>query len=104
MFDARAYPNVKEARDAGMIRLVDDAAKIGAGMLLVERDDQTVKSDRVTIRARAELAGCVELCAMSISVRMRSRYCQSDAIAWSWAEAGHWRRRANRLVTSVIRV
>lgn len=105
MYDATAYPDVKEARDAGMTRLVDDAAKIGAAMLVVERDDQTVKSDRAIIRARAELAGCAE------TLRYEHQRAHEepllaipDAVAWSWAKAGHWRQRANCLVTNVVRV
>lgn len=105
MYDAIAYPDVKEARDAGMTRLIDDIAKIGAARLVVERDDQTVRSDRAIIRARAELAGCVEtLRYVHQRAHEEPPLAIPDAVAWSWAKAGHWRQRVNCLVTNVVRL
>jgi hypothetical protein len=74
-------------------------------MLVIERDDQSEASDRLIIRERAGAAGCLD--------RMRYVHKRSheecllsipDAVAWSWAKAGHWRERVSRIVTETIRV
>lgn len=105
VYDASAYPDVKRARDTALSRLVDDAAKTGAQMLVIERDDPSEASDRVIIRERLNVAGCRdglryvhrrshEDCLLSIP----------DAVAWAWAKSGDWRLRANRIVSEVVRV
>jgi len=105
VYDASAHKDVKKARDTALSRLVDDVAKMGAQMLVIERDDQSEASDRAIIRERAGQAGC----------RDRLRYVHKrsheecllsipDAVAWSWAKAGHWRMRTDRIVSEVVRV
>ena len=46
MYDASAYCNEKAARSAAMSRMVDDSVRIGATLLVVERDDSTLAADR----------------------------------------------------------
>lgn len=103
IYDATSYSNIKHARDAAMTRLVDDAIKIGTRILVIERDDQSEASDRAIIRARADQAGCrdtlryvhkraYEECLLSIP----------DAVAWSWAKGGHWRRHVDTIVSDVV--
>jgi hypothetical protein len=60
IYDASGYARFQQARDAAMTCLVDDAAKAGTAMLVIECDDQAVSSDRAIIRARAERAGCLD--------------------------------------------
>ena len=82
----------QKATRVGLTRLVDDAAKMGAQTL--ERDDQSEASDKMIIRSRTQVAGSsdtlrylhkrpYEECVLAIP----------DAVAWSWAKGGHWRRR-----------
>lgn len=105
IYDATSYKSVKNARDAALTRLVDDAAKIGAQMLVIERDDQSEASDKMIIRSRTQVAGCgdtlrythkraYEECLLAIP----------DAAAWSWAKGGHWRRRVDGIVVEVVRL
>jgi hypothetical protein len=105
VYDASAYKDIKRARDTALSRLVDDSAKLGARMLVIERDDQSEASDRAIIRSRAEIAGCLdqlryvhkrshEECLLSIP----------DAVAWTWAKAGHWRQRVEGIVAEVVHV
>jgi hypothetical protein len=102
IYDATAHKNVKRARDAALARLVDDAAKIGAQMLVIERDDPTEASDKMIIRSRLLIAGCgdtlryghkraYEECLLAIP----------DAVAWSWAKGGQWRQRVHGIVAEV---
>lgn len=105
IYDASSHPDVRQARDAAMTRLVDDIARIGAAMLVVETDDQALASDRAIIRSRAEMAGCLETLRYA---HMRAfeepLLAIPDAVAWSWAKAGTWRRHAGRLISAEIRV
>lgn len=105
IYEGSSYKDIKMARDTALSRLVDDAAKMGVQMLVIERDDQSEASDRAIIRSRAEIAGCLEQmryvhkrsyedCLLSIP----------DAIAWSWAKAGQWRQRVEGIAAEVVRV
>ena len=105
IYDATAYANVKSARDAALTRLVDDAAKSGAQMLVIERDDPLEASDRVIIRTRADLAGCRDT--LRYAHKRAHEECLlaiPDAVAWSWSKGGHWRERVCGIVTEVVRV
>jgi hypothetical protein len=105
IYDARAIKNIKLARDAAVSRLVDDAAELGAELVVLERDDASLAADRSTMRTRSELAGCADTlrlvhkrayedCLLSIP----------DAVAWAWVKAGRWRDRVKPLVSEVIYV
>jgi hypothetical protein len=105
IYDATAYRSVKSARDAALTRLVDDAAKIGAQMLVIERDDQSEASDKVIIRGRTQIAGCSD----TLRYTHKRAYEEPllaipDAVAWSWAKSGHWRQRVTGIVAEVVRL
>jgi hypothetical protein len=105
LYDASSHSKARQAREAAMTRLVDDAVKAGASTLVIELDDEALKSDRVTIRSRAERAGC--LGTLRYSHKRPHEECLlaiPDAIAWSWAKGGHWRPRVQPLLSQVIAV
>jgi hypothetical protein len=105
IYDASSYVQVKDARDAAMTRLVDDAAKIGASMLLIEREDGTLRSDCAIIRARTERAGCRDSLRFAhVRAYEECLLAIPDAVAWSWAKGGHWRQRAQLLVAQAVNV
>lgn len=105
VYDASAFSDVKEARDAAMARLVDDAAKSGSELLVIEKEDQAVASDRRIIRERAALAGCQDFLRYE-HLRPHEDHLLAipDAVVWAWAKGGHWRLRASRLVAEVVEV
>lgn len=105
VYDASAISDVKQARDKAMAQLVDDAAKMGARRLVIERDTNVVESDKKIIRERAERAGCLDT--LIYEHRRAHEECLlsiPDAVAWAWAKRGPWRERAKPLVSSVIRI
>ena len=72
-----------------MARLVDDAAKIGAARLVIERDELAVSRDRRFIRSTAPSGPAAWTpCGMSTGARTRTA-CSAipDAAAWCWAKA-----------------
>jgi hypothetical protein len=105
IYDASSHRKVQHAREAAMTRLVNDAVKTGASTLVIECDDEAIKSDKAIIRREVSIAGrhhtfryihqrAHEECLLAIP----------DALAWSWAKGGHWRQRAAPLVTQVSQV
>ena len=103
LYDATAHRDKKAARDAAIARLADDAAKMGAALLVIERDDSVADADRRTIRERLMQAGCHET--LRYEHRRAHEECLlaiPDAVAWCWTRGGHWRRLANSLVTETI--
>jgi hypothetical protein len=105
VYDAAGWRDGKAARDAAVARLADDAAKMGAGMLVLERDDSVVEADRRIIRDRLLRAGCHDT--LSYDHRRAHEECLlaiPDAIAWCWAKDGHWRTCAEPLVREVVQV
>jgi len=105
IYDARSIKDIELARDAAVSRLVDDAAELGAELLVFERDDRCMAADRSTVRTRSEFAGCADTlrfvhkrahedCLLSVP----------DAVAWAWVKAGRWREHVKPLVSDVIKV
>jgi hypothetical protein len=105
IYDASCYTDVKDARDAAMTQLVDDAAKMGARKLVIELDTNVVTSDRKIIRDRAERAGCLDtLIYEHRRAREECLLAIPDAVAWAWAKGGNWRQRAKPLVSAAVKV
>lgn len=102
IYDATSIKNVKSARDAALARLVDDAAKIGAQMLVFERDDPSEASDKMIIRSRLQIAGCGDTLRYAHK-RAHAEFLLAipNAVAWSWAKGSHWRQRVHDVVTEV---
>jgi hypothetical protein len=102
VYDASAYRDPKEARDVAMAALVDDLAKAGAELLVIEKDDQAVASDRKIIRQRSELAGCQDILRYQhLRAYEEPLLAIPDAVAWAWEKGGAWRRRASGLIAHV---
>jgi hypothetical protein len=103
IYDATSHKSVKSARDAALSQLVDDAVKMGAHMLVIERDDQSEASDKMIIRSRTRTGGCSD--ALRYTHKRAYEECLlaiPDAVAWSWAKGGHWRQRVNGIVVEVV--
>jgi hypothetical protein len=105
IYDARSIKNIKLARDAAVARLADDAVELGAELLVLERDDESVAADRSTILARRKLTGHTDMprfvhkrahedCLLSVP----------DAVAWAWSKAGRWHDHVRPLVSEIVRV
>jgi hypothetical protein len=105
IYQVAAHRSDREARDLAMTRLVDDAAKMGAARLIIERDEPAVVSDRRIIRDRTTRAGCLDT--LAYVHRRPHEDCLlaiPDAAAWCWAKGGDWRHRARPLVSDVVTV
>jgi hypothetical protein len=103
IYDAPGRRSDREARDLAMARLVDDAAKIGAARLVIERDEPAIAGDRRIIRDRATRAGCLDT--LRYEHRRPHEDCLlaiPDAAAWCWAKSGDWRHRAGPLISHVV--
>jgi hypothetical protein len=105
IYDSTSIKNLELAREAAVSRLVEDAAELGAELLVFERDDRSMAADRATVHTRSKLAGCshtlrvvhkraYEDCLLSVP----------DGVAWAWVKAGRWRDRVKPLVSEIIRV
>ena len=96
---------ITRARDLTMARLADDAIRLGAARIVVERDDQAVHSDRRIIRERAELAGRHDsLRYVHLRAHEECLLAVPDAVAWCWAKGGDWRRRVAPLVARAVQL
>jgi hypothetical protein len=105
LYDATAIQDGKRARDAAIARLADDAAKMGATRLIIERDDSVVAADRKIIRARLLQAGCHGTIAYEHQrAHEEGLLAIPDAVAWCWAKGGHWKTRATVLVSEIVHV
>ncbi|HWG64170.1 MAG TPA: hypothetical protein VG253_20970 [Streptosporangiaceae bacterium] len=105
VYDASGWRDAKAARDAAVARLADDAAKMGASLVILERDDSAVEADRRIIRERLLHAGCHDR--VSYDHRRAHEECLlaiPDAIAWCWAKGGRWRERSERLLREVVKL
>jgi len=103
MYDASAYCTEKAARNAAMSRMVDDAARVGATLLIVERDDSTLVADRIIIQDCLRRAGCQDTLRYEhLRAHEECLLALPDDIAWCWARGGEWRHRVKFLVTEVV--
>lgn len=105
IYNASGYSNQVKAREAVMAALTDEAAKLGASMLIIEADDAVVDADVAVIRARIEHAGCQD------TLRYEHKRPHEeillgipDAVAWAWSRGAPWRERARGLVSQVTEV
>ncbi|WP_197701754.1 hypothetical protein [Micromonospora echinospora] len=105
IYDATRYRSVKTARDACLVALVADVAKIAAARLVLELDDSTRKADRDLLYREVRAAGVAdqlrydhmradEECLLAIP----------DAVAWCWAKGGGWRAKVRPIVVDVREV
>jgi hypothetical protein len=105
LYDAAGHASERDARRACLEGLVDAAASLGARSLVLDRDDSLVESDRYRLYGLVRKAGCES----TLVYEHKSRHEECllaipDAIAWSWAKGGDWKRRAKPFIRSVTKV
>ncbi|MFE9915418.1 hypothetical protein ACFYPG_09665 [Micromonospora sp. NPDC005553] len=100
IFDAKRHRDPRAAREACLIELVEHAAKIGAGRLVLERDDSTLQADQRLLFQQVRKSG--------ISRTLRYDHLRAheecllaipDALAWCWAKGGRWKTSVQRIVS-----
>ncbi|MFF5174025.1 hypothetical protein ACFY3U_15465 [Micromonospora sp. NPDC000089] len=105
LYDGTAYRSQKDARDACLRALVEDAAKAGAERLVLELDDSRRSADARLLNAQLRLNGLTggvrydhlrayEDCLLAVP----------DAVAWSWAKGGEWRATVRPMVRDIREV
>lgn len=104
VYDARAFGPREEliAREACLRQLVADIADARPARLIIERDESLERHDRrVLFEAvrRHGLQDCLEY--DLLSPKSEPMLWIPDAVAWSWAKGGQWRRRVEPLVQEV---
>jgi hypothetical protein len=105
VYDAGRYSDPKRARDACLIRLVDDLASVRAERLVLEREDAALKGDNALLYVQVRKVGIDDALRYDhMRAYEESLLALPDAIAWCWAKGGHRRRRVRPLVETVKRV
>ncbi|WP_281898242.1 hypothetical protein [Phytohabitans aurantiacus] len=92
----------KAARDACLARMVTDLVALGVERFVLETEEGTLKSDRRLISGLLRDAGS-QLPFYHLLAKEECLLGVPDAIAWSWARGGHWRRRVEEIVDDVRR-
>lgn len=102
VYDAgRNYPTEREARTACLTAIVNDLAGQDA-RLVIEQDDSLLQSDEATLYRLTR--GSNTLHYDHQRAASNSLLAIPDAVAWTWAKGGDWRRRADPLVSTVRQV
>ncbi len=99
------HRNERERRAACLYALIHDCADRGDSFLVLEQDETLRSWDSQCLIEFTRAVGCRD------SLRYEHRHAASelllalpDAIAWSWAKGGHWRRRIQPVVTDIRHV
>lgn len=96
------YRTERDRRGACLRGLVDDTARRGDTMLVLEQDDSLLRWDNQQLVDLTRGAGCREMLRYE-----HRRACSEpllsipDAIAWCWAKGGSWRRQVGPAVERV---
>ncbi len=97
--------NERERRAACLRAVVEDAARRGDMMLVIDQDDSMLSWDNQLLIEFTRAAGCRD------TLRYQHRRAASeqllalpDAVAWCWAKGGGWRRRIEAVVVDVQQV
>jgi len=97
----RASGREHQARELCLRAVVEDAARQGHTMLVLEQDDSLVHADRRVLYSAVHGSGAVE------TLRYEHRRAEHDmllalpdVIAWCWAKGGEWRSRIEPVVTT----
>lgn len=94
-----------ESRKACLEAVVDDAAALGARMLVLERDNPRVAWDKQVLLERTRKAGCTESLRYQHSRGVTEPLLWlPDAAAWCWARGKEWRRLGAELTEAVREV
>ncbi|MBK9697661.1 MAG: hypothetical protein IPO80_09870 [Propionibacteriaceae bacterium] len=95
----------REGRRLCLTALVEDRLTDHANELFIERDDSIIASDRRLIRDHlARRSALDQLTYRHVAPGDYPLLWVSDAVAWCQQAGGDWLRRAEPLVTSVIRL
>jgi len=95
----------REGRRLCLTALVEDLLTDHANELFIERDDSIIASDRRLIRDHlARRSALDQLTYRHVAPGDYPLLWVSDAVAWCQQAGGDWLRRAEPLVTSVIRL
>ncbi|ODU06422.1 MAG: hypothetical protein ABS81_04765 [Pseudonocardia sp. SCN 72-86] len=103
VYDAgRRHRTERERRAACLEALINDCTARGDAVLVLEQDDTLLSWDKQQLITLTRDAGCRD------TLRYEHRRAAAepllalpDAIAWSWAKGGDWRRRIEPVVTNV---
>lgn len=102
---ARHGKDHHSARKACIDQLAGDCVRLGAQVLVIERDDSLMVHDRRWLYERMHMSGA----AGTLRYQHQRAYEEPllaipDAVAWCWAKGGEWRKRAEPLVKQVHQV
>jgi hypothetical protein len=99
-----ACGNQTTRRRACLAGLVADLATT-ADRLVLESDDQQDARDRRELVELTRSAGCRDTLRYEhLRASQEPLLCVPDAVAWSWARGGEWRRRVSGIVERVVDV
>lgn len=104
IYEGLGHRTEKDARDAVVGQLTDDVTAMGAGRLVLERDESTVASDKQIIMRRLAKAGNRELRYDHCRAHEECLLSVPDALIWCWAKGGSWRASIVPLIDDVVGV
>lgn len=94
-----------EARERCLREIVSDAVKLGAGRIVIERDDSVFIHDRRILYESVRKAGVDgKLQYVHLRPYEECLLWAPDAVAWSWAKGGVWRGRVSPIVAEIVDV
>jgi hypothetical protein len=93
------------AREACLAAIVADAVRDGVNRMVLERDDSIEKFDRQILFRELGAGGARESIRYSHDTAVQEPLLWvPDAIAWSYAKGGDWRRRIEPVVANIVEV
>jgi hypothetical protein len=91
------------ARSRCLTLLIRDQLKRDVRRLILERDNTQVDADRRLLHREVHMAGAAgRIIYDHLRAHEEQLLAMPDAIAWCWAQGGHWRVKAKSLVSDVI--
>jgi hypothetical protein len=108
-FRARIYHcsgmSEADAREACLAAIVADAVRDGIDKIVLERDDSIEQFDRRVLFRELGTAGARETIRYTHDTAVHEPLLWvPDAIAWSYARGGDWRRRIEPVIADIVRV
>lgn len=92
-------------RSACLAEIVSYAANYGHTMVVIEKDESLEKADRQNLYREFERNGIRNRCRYNLlPAREEPLLWVADAIAWSFAKGGDWRRRIEPLVRGTHKI
>lgn len=100
VYDGSAHPR-RGQRQACLARLVGDLAADGTDMLVLERDEELVKTDSRVLDDQKRRLQCPQLRYEHLRAHEELLLSIPDAYAWCWQRRGSWKSRIQRMVREV---